>query len=839
MRNTELKYVDSSTQLITSGESLTSLANEILKENRLKEAEQWLKALGVCKAAIATGGIDDTIKELYKEMSKESHRDHSAFYLNDTDYAMWFADVVAVSEAFVAVACTIGYINLHELYLNARYGYKNEEKAIQYIKEGYAKGDKTAQSFIGYNTYYGSLGFEQNQEEGFHLITTSFDEENEVGELFALNIEFRACENAEEGKAVLDKYHDVIHTQKRGIYILADYYLREDDNEKALETLQFGIANNSGYCSYLLGLMIINQRFAEFGFTIEEGRAHLEEGFSHGVSYAGFLIGYSYLYPSDGSEPDFENSIYHLSRAAMYNAPEAELELAMLYLYHNDYRDLERGMELLDRGIAAKYHKAMTEKAYTLLDFDLVERNVPVAKALLEEAMALGNDYAPYRLGLGYQDAEWEDEANLAQALELFELAAERNHNNGTEYAGKYHRYGYVGEPDYAKAMEYYNRAIEYFNSGYAKVEKAMMLEAGEGVAVNYEEARDLYLSALENGYTYAALRLAFMYEENVLGEPDLAVAREYFEQAAAAEIPAGVYNTARFYRYGMGGEADEVKAFELFEKALEMGFVDANVDIALAYEEETCGKSYDPEKAFEYMMVAAEEGFSYAMFKVGCYHMYRTIENANNEEAIFWLDKAVEMGSGLAMLTLGDFYLYGYGEEREYEKAIAYYRQAEELGYISEGIGVCYQFELGVEKDDKKAFNYYKIAADRNYSSGVFRLGMCYFYGTGVQQDKVEAFYYLKQVADQGNKDAAGYIGQMYVMGDGVEKDEVEGVQYLTEAAEAGYDEAQYHLANCYLRGTGVEQNDELAMQWYQTAAENGNEDAQKIVGGPRKRRK
>ncbi|MDR2222060.1 MAG: sel1 repeat family protein [Flavobacteriaceae bacterium] len=839
MENKQIKYVDHSAQLITTGESLTALATGLIQANNLKEETQWFMALAVCKAALAKSAVDETIKELLSEMSKESHRDHSSFYLNEEDYANWFADVVTVNVAFAALNWTKSYVNLHELYLNARFGYKDEEKAIAYIKEGYAKGDKTSQAFVGYNTYYGSLGFEQDKEEGLRLITTSFDEENEVGELFALNIEFRACESAEEGETVLEKYNDLIHNKKRGIYVLADYYLREEDNVKALETLKFGIANNSGYCSYLLGLMIINQRFAEFGFTVEEGRAHLEEGFSHGISYAGFLIGYSYLYPNDGSEPQFEQAIHHLSRAAIYNAPEAELELAMLYLYHQDYRDLAKGMELLDRGIAAKYHKAMTEKAYTMLDFDLVERNVPAAKALLEEAMEMGNDYAPYRLGLGYQDAEWEDEANLAKALELFELAAERNHNSGTEYAGKYYRYGYVGEPDYAKAMEYYDKAIEYFNSGYAKVEKAMMLEAGEGVEVNHEEARDLYLSALEYGYTYAALRLAFMYEEDVLGEPDLAVARQYFEQAAEAEIPAGVYHTARFYRYGIGGEADEVKAFELFEKALELGFVDANVDIALAYEEETCGRTYDADKAFEHMMVAAEEGFSYAMFKVGCYHMYKTIEHAKNEEAVFWLNKAVDLGSGLAMLTLGDYYLYGYGEEREYEKAIEYYKKAEEVGYISEGIGVCYQFELGVEKDDTKAFNYYKIAADRNYSSGLFRLGMCYYYGTGTQQDRVEAFYYLKQVADQGNKDAAGYIGQMYLAGDGVEKNEVEGIQYLTEAAEAGYDDAQYHLGNCYLRGIGVEQNDELAMQWYQTAAENGNEDAQKIVGGPRKRRR
>jgi len=63
--------------------------------------------------------------------------------------------------------------------------------------------------------------------------------------------------------------------------------------------------------------------------------------------------------------------------------------------------------------------------------------------------------------------------------------------------------------------------------------------------------------------------------------------------------------------------------------------------------------------------------------------------------------------------------------------------------------------------------------------------------------------------------------------------------VSYLIQAAEAGFDMAQYELANCYLKGEGVPQSDDSAMEWYQQAAENGNEDAQKIVGGPRKRRR
>lgn len=838
MIESNLKYLNLSNQINATQDELDIQATNIINDQSLTDAYKWYTGLSVCYVAVQHNIKSEVLTDLFVALNNDSNRELSAFYLSDEDYAKWFDDVVFVLKGFAENGINIGYVYLHQLYLNGRFGHKDEKLAIAYLQEGYAKGDKTAQSYVGYSMYYGNLGFEQDKEEGLRLVYDSFAEENKLGELFALNIEFGQCESGEEAEAVLEKYHELIHVKKRGLYVLADYYLREEKDEEALETLKDGIENNSGYCSYLLGLMIVNQRFANFGFTTEQGRAYLETGFSHEIPYAGFIKGYTYLYPNDGSEVDFEKAMNELDHASKYNSQEAQLELGMLYLYHNDYRDVAKGMELLERAIDAGFVKAMTEKAYVLLDTGIVERDVESAKQLLDVAFEAGNDYAAYRLGLGYQDADWEAEPNIEKALELFEIAAERGNAIGTEYVAKYNRFGYGCEVNYDKARAFYQQAIELSNSAYSKVELGMMFELGEGGGIDQQAAKELYESALEDEYFYAAARLAFMYEEGIEGEPDLEAARSYFQIAAEGNIASGVYHLARFYRYGLGGEVDEEKAFDLFEQALELDFVDANVDIALAYEEQTCGKSYDPEKAYQYMLIAAEAGFTYAMYKVGVYHMYNTVEGASKEQALHWLNQAAEGGSPVAMLTLGDFYLYGYSEDDDYFKAFEYYQKAEEEGYISEGIGVCYQYELGVEKDNQKAFNYYKIAAEKQYVSAIFRLGVCYYYGVGTEQDRVEAFHYLKMVADQGNKDACGYIGQMYASGDGVEKDAVEGVNYLLEAAEAGFAEAQYHLANCYLKGEGTPQSDELAMQWYQQAAENGQEDAQKIIGGPRKRR-
>lgn len=832
-----VKYLSYISEFANGQESLTQAAQLYFDADDYADPIRWFKAHALCMLAQQTGKEGTIFQQLYEQINGDSNRERSSFYLNDKDYALWFDDVVLLNQLFIDKGYAKAYTFMHELYMNARYGFKDEAKAAEYIIKGYEAGDKTAQAFVGYNTYYGNLGFEQDAEKGLALIESSYAPDNKSGKLFALNIKFHSCGSGEEAAAVLEEYHDLLHVEKRGLYVLADYYLREGEDQKALETYLEGIQYNSGYCNYMLGLMISNTRFAPLGYEIEQGAPYLQVGFEHGIAYAGFVLGYYYLYPADQSEPQFDKAIQALERAALYCSNEALLELAILYLYHNDYKNIDKAMEYLDRAIAAKSTRARNEKAVALLEHQDLERNVEEAQALLLGSMELGDDYAPYRLGYGYQVGEFGTEEEFDKCIEFYEIAAERNNGLGIEYAGRYYRYN--ENPDLDKAIAYYEKGVELYNSNYCKVELAMMLERGYGLEANPTQAEQFYQEALENNYPFAAVRLGYMYEDGLVGEVDAEKAREHFEIAANADLAEGMYQLARCNRYGIGGAEDRALAFELFEKALEYGYNDANVDLALAYEEGSGGVEENAAKAVEYMTTAAEIGFSYAQYKLGCYYLYAYGLEKDLELAKYWLEKARENGSALAMLTLGDYYLYGYEEDQPYDLAFPYYEEAEQRGYVSEGLGICYQFAIGVERDEKKAFQFYKIAVERGYDAAYFRLGLCYYYAIGTEKDYVEALYYLREVADRGNLEAAGYVGVMLVKGEGVAQELAEGIAYLEQAANAGYDSAQYELGNCYLKGEGVEQNDELALHWYQQAAENGNEDAQKIIGGPRKRRR
>ncbi|MEC4112771.1 tetratricopeptide repeat protein [Myroides pelagicus] len=838
--NTE--YLNYVSQVANDSKSLVDHARELLQLNNYEDPHMWFKAHAVCMFATQIGEESEEIIKLYNQLFEESNCIHSGMRLNEADYRLWFADVQELNRVYIEKGYARAYAYQYELYERGRYGFKNKEICKELLDKGCLGGDDYCQIYKGNCIYYGIFGYEENREEGLRLVTEIADRTGgDLAELFLLNMKTRSCETSEELWAIIEQYDKLLNIDKKGKYILADYYLRVENDAKAVESLLEGIDNGSPFCNYLMGLLIVNGRFASFGYTEEQGRAYLDVAFDYGVIHAGFIQGYFYLYPVDGGANDFEHALPYLKAAALYNSPEALLELAMLSMYHNDYKDIAQGRVYLDRAVEEEFVKAYTEKAYMLLDFPEVERNVPEAKRLLELAMDKGNDYAPYRLGLGYQNAEFEEESDYEKALYLYELAAERNNLSGLEMAGRYNRYGYVNEPNLAKAIAHYERGIADFGSDYCRVELAMMLVNGEGQEPDAVRAEQLFHEALENGYIYASLRLGFLYEDGYLGESDPVKAREYFEKGALGEQPLAesVYHLGRCYRYGIGGEEDHVKAMELFEQALELGFVDANVDIALAYEEGTCGKESNPQEAIKYMSIAAEAGINYAQYKLGSYYLFGYDMDVNLEEGKKWLMSAVDNGSPLAMLTMGDYYLYGYEPETVYDPAFEFYKGAEERGYISEGLGICYQYGVGVEKDETLAYSCYTRAAERGYDSATYRLAQCYYFGIGTDKDRVEAFHYFKEVADRGNIDAAGYVGIMLVSGDGVEQDAEYGVSYLIQAADADNDLAQYELANCYLKGEGVEQSDDLAMEWYSKAAENGNEDAQKIIGGPRKRRR
>lgn len=834
----EKNYTDLLAKHKTNISDLENKAKVYTEKEDYSDPMDWMDAFAICDVALDNNILSDTIKELYRQIYTNSWNKHVAMKFDDADYDYWFKLNEKLNDRFIAAGHYRGYAEQADLYSSARRPYRNFEKEKEYYLKGIEKDDATSMGCYGYNIYYGLRNYgEPDKEEGLRLIKKSKELGYESADVLLLHLEFY---DSKDNEATLDYILNYIKNapdSRKAYYILADYYLKQNDMTKAVEAMEKGVALKDRNSQYLYGMYILRGQVPDA--DKQEGIKHLENAFDHFVVYAANFLGQYYYYANDENS-SVQKAIEWNEKAALYYSGDSEFELGVIYSYNDEVKDPEKGMHYFDMGIEDGSHRAMSEKAYLLINNENASgEEINEAKALFEKAMDMGNDYAPYRLGLAYERAEFGGEADYAKALELYELAASRGSVLGMEAAGHYYRLDYVNEDEgnAAKAIDYFSRAIER-NSNYSRVELALCYETGRGAERDYQKAFDLYSQAAEAGYPFANMKMAYYYEDGLIGEEDYAKAFENFKIASDAGLAEATYNLGRYYRYAVGIPENPSEAIRLFLQASEQGDGQAMIEMALVYEYEYGGYEFDAEKMMEYMTSAAEQGYSFAQYKVGYYHYYGLIEQ-DIPKGLEWFQKSYERGYPYAALMIGNYYLYNHGGEKEYDKAYEYYKFAEERDCMNEGLGICHEFGFGTEENNTEAFKYYSLAAEKENIASMYRLGLCYKYGTGTTENLTEAYNWFAKAAEDDHSSAQYEMAMALLDGNGVGQNEQQAVEILKKIAEDDHDDAQFELGNCYLTGRGVEEDEAQAMFWYQKAADNGNEQAQKLTGKRERKRR
>lgn len=831
-----MNFKDNYQTLLIEKQKNTAVLSHAAKEIVVAEdfsPIKWIAALAVCEAALEAGLLDESIKELFKQLFHRSRDRHVGMVQSDADYVAWREQVQQVCRKMIAAGNLRAWAELAELYQYVRAPHRDTEQYRQTLLSGIAAGDVVSMAIYGYGLFFGLNGEPVDQVQGRSWIEKSKEGGYDYADLYLLIIEFNEAADPEEYLGRVQACMEAVGVN-RPWALLGDVYSRKmQDLPKAVAAYEKGAEEGDAQSKFVLGTWILNGNIE--GADEQRGIQLLEEAFSYQTLAAANFLGQYYSYNQEAR--NIEKAIEWYKKAIQYYDASSLLNLALLYIYDKDHKDMAKALPYLDQAIAENQARAMSEKAYLLLESEEVERDIPKAKELLERATELGDDYAPYRLARGYQNCEFCAEPNYAKALEYYLLSAERNYVYAMEMAGRYFRTGVVDEPNAEQAVAWYRRAIEY-NSDYARVELAFCHEVGFGVEEDYHQAYELFHQAAENDYTFAHIKLGYYYMDGVLGDPDYDKAFDHFTKAAAQESAEGYYNLGRMYKYAIGRPENPALAMDYFLKGVEGDDWDAHVELALAYENEYAGYPFDAEKALEYMEKAAENGIPYAQYKLGYYYYFGIVE-ADMEKGLEWLRKAHENGSPLAALTLGDHYLYSRGDEDDNAEGFSYYKSAEKQGYVSEGIGLCYQYGIGVEQNYTEAFKYYNMAADLGYTSAKYRVGLCHKYGNGTVKSMSEAYGWLLQAAEEGNSNAQYEVGCMLLEGDGTAMDMEKGIGWLVKAAEEDQDDAQLELGNCYLMGKGVDEDEVQAMFWFQKAAENGNEHALKLTGQRKSKRR
>jgi TPR repeat protein len=811
-------------------QTLSTLSEEsVCLLTQLANPDKWFEAMAVCEAAVDAGKLDDNILNLRKKMFSFGNELHSSVKLSDEDYAEWFTQLVEFNKKLADAGVAEAWVELCSLYENARFPHRDLAKSEEYAFKGVSLDIPLALALVGYHLYYG-IGFATlDKEKGRELILRAKEKNFEKADMYILLMENDLDIDLATYIQKVKDYNSAAQPDSHIWHFLGDiYYEKFKDPEKAVEAYNKGIeASNDPYCNYRKAFAILNEDTAG---AKDEALHMLEYAYEWNVIDAAEALGQYYCLNEE--DIDMEKAVEWLKKAISYYNSHAMLDLACIYLYNDEYKDIEMGREYIDLAVESGNIKALSEKAFFLLETDEDNTNIPLAKELLEKACEAGDGYAAYRLGCGYQNAEFSETRDYETAFNYYLLGAERNYLYAVELLGFYYKKGLGVKVDPQKAVEYYRKAVER-GSNYAQIELSLCYEEGFGVEQDLNTAFELLKLAAASNNQHAHNKLGYYYLNGAVDEPDFDKAFEHFSKAAEAGNFDAMYNMGRMYKYAIGRPANPGLAVEYFEKAAEGGDVDANIEMGVSHEYEYGGLEFDAEKIMKYMTSAAERGHSFAQYKLGLYY-YHGLGGTDIAKSLEYLKKACENGSIHAAAALGEHFLYACSDENGDSKneAFKYYKHAAEKDYISEGIGLCYQYGIGVERSESEAFKYFLIAAGRDCIAAKYRLGICYKYEVGTTKNLAEAYKWLLQAAEEGSRAAEYEIAMMLLDGEGVAMNPEKGLEWLHKSAEDEYDEAQFELGNCYLIGRGVEENEIQAVYWYQKAAENGNEKAQKIIG-------
>ena len=166
----------------------------------------------------------------------------------------------------------------------------------------------------------------------------------------------------------------------------------------------------------------------------------------------------------------------------------------------------------------------------------------------------------------------------------------------------------------------------------------------------------------------------------------------------------------------GTGTEVDLEKSRYYFEKAVELGSVDALYGLGRLYLKLEFSE-YDPEKAVEYLELAAAKDNAFARYQLGKLFCQGKLVQKDIARGLPLLEELAEAGVTSAAYLAGKVYL-------------------KEEGW----------------KDVQKAIRCFHMAAEDGNSYAEYQLDKIYYFGNGIRADREKGLEYLVQSAAHGN---------------------------------------------------------------------------------------
>lgn len=192
---------------------------------------------------------------------------------------------------------------------------------------------------------------------------------------------------------------------------------------------------------------------------------------------------------------------------------------------------------------------------------------------------------------------------------------------------------------------------------------------------------------AAQQGHRDAQLMAAMAYEQGNYGlrqQPEKAVV--YYRKGALNGDPIAQYALAYLYEKGRGVDADLPMAFHWYLQAAQNGLTAAEYKVGMFYLSDSQAVAKSPAKAKQWLEKAANRGYVDAQLQLGLLYEEGTLasqsqKQENEKIALGWYKKAADAGDMNGQMAVATFYLMGWGTEADSLEAYKWFKASASQG--------------------------------------------------------------------------------------------------------------------------------------------------------------
>jgi TPR repeat protein len=589
-----------------------------------------------------------------------------------------------------------------------------------------------------------------------------------------------------------------------------------------------------------------------------------------GDSRADYRLGIMYEF-GKGIAKSLYRAIYYYEKSFIKGNYDAKYKLSCMYLDgHSVTRDLLNEFHYSTKESAMFHHKAnevlvfksnlkpiteekrlsmlekATKKGLIRLEYQIgvwYEKNNDDRNALkwLTLASNIGVTDAYYRLGVFYERGRGTKQ-NYTAARNMYQKAAEKEHEDACYRLARLYQYGNGGKVDYLKAYQYFKKAS---GMGHVNAYKILNITLDNKRSLSgdldesfFDPSLGIYRHSLlmckyvaEDGNIEVQFQVGFAYEYSV-SEPNYEEAYKWYSMAARESHVKAMYHLGLLYENGLGISRDYQKANHLYHQAGQFGSADALYQLGKAYHH---GRNFaiDPIKAIECYHTTAELGNPEHQCELGRLYEEGELFPKSLLQALKWYTKAYLQGYDKISSKLYSIY-----ENRPYEDfffkklfknlSIASHGQflltddylEHDYRNLNNRLGAFCALGFPFKKNLEEAWDYFS----RKYSNSsrtfsvddvlLLKHGFTSNEKSDILKSLVEDEALLDRII---NKEQLFKLGMIFFQGKydtrgsiPIKKDYSTAFRCLKKAAHENHPQAMFQLAIMYHYGYGIERDSE-----------------------------